>query len=168
MPTPPTAPPPEEISPPEETALADQGTPPAKQADPPMTSAEFRVLRERLGLTAQWLAEFFGVGLRNVQVWDRGDRKPLVPAARAAAMYELERAARQQVDQLVAQLRGQEYVGHHTPTVRTYVTDEQYQEYDGGQWSAGWHRAVVGRAVEAYGHRVTILYMADEELSVDN
>lgn len=39
-----------------------------------MTPAEFKARREALGLTAQWLADHFGVALFSVKRWER-DRK---------------------------------------------------------------------------------------------
>lgn len=140
-------------------------TSPTHPPGPPMTPAEFRVVRERLGLTTKWLAEFFGVQHRNVQVWDRGDRPQGVPTARATTLRELERAARQQVDELGAQLRRRRRDGR--PLLRTYRTDAEYQEHDGGPYSASWHRALVGRAAEAYDGPVTILYITDEEPTSD-
>lgn len=135
-------------------------TSPIDPSGPPMTPAEFRVVRERLGLTTKWLAEFFGVQHRNVQVWDRGDRPQGVPTARAMALRELERAAGQQVGELGTQLRNQKRGG--LPVLRTYRLDSEYQEHDGGPYSAAWHRAVVGRAAEEYGGPVTIRYVADD------
>jgi DNA-binding transcriptional regulator YiaG len=157
---------------------------PPQAADPPMTAAHFRVLREDLALTTKWLAEHFGVGHRIVGAWDRAERQyaavepdPAVhattprrgrpkreygiPAARAAAMHELEATARQQADELATQLRVQGAAGR--PVVRTYRTDAEYQEHDGGPYSAAWHRALVGRAVEAHDGPVTILYVTDQE-----
>ena len=136
----------------------------------PMTSAEFRVLRERLGLTTNWLAQHLDVLNRSVQRWDRGDRAQTVPAEPARAMRELEQQARDRVDELVQQLHTQadSLSGQRLPTVTTYVTDEQYQVLNGGPWTASWHRAVVGRAMEAYGRPVVVHYATNEDEPVDN
>jgi transcriptional regulator with XRE-family HTH domain len=143
-----------------------------------MTPAEFRVLRERLGLTTKWLAEFYGVLHRQVQRWDRGERTNVapgraatlrgIPPERAAALRELEQRTRQVIDDMVRELRIQARAKQGPPTIRTYVTDEQYQEHAGGPWTSSWHRAAVGRAVEAYGRPATIRYVTDEDESVDN
>lgn len=37
-----------------------------------MTPAEFKTIRESLGLTAQWIAENAGVKLRTAQYWEAG------------------------------------------------------------------------------------------------
>lgn len=39
-----------------------------------MTAAEFRIRREQLGLSAEWLADRLGVALKTVQRWENGHR----------------------------------------------------------------------------------------------
>lgn len=39
-----------------------------------MNSAEFKTIGESLGLTAQWLADYFDVNLRTIQYWQSGER----------------------------------------------------------------------------------------------
>lgn len=126
-----------------------------------MTPAGVRVIRERLGLTSARLAEILGVALRSVQKWERGEGMA-IPAARVEQLHELERRTRLAVEQDVRELRIHADAGQRPPTVTTYENDEQYQKHDGGPWSASWHRAVVGRAVEIYGQPVIIQYPTDE------
>ena len=38
----------------------------------PMTAAEFRIARESLGVSDQWLADHLGVSLRTMQRWGQG------------------------------------------------------------------------------------------------
>jgi transcriptional regulator with XRE-family HTH domain len=143
-----------------------------------MTPAEFRILRERLGLTTNWLADYYGVGHRTVTRWDRGEKTPgprgkvvvlqSIPPERAAALRELEQRTDQVIDGIARELRTQASAKEGLPTVQTYVTDEQYQEHEAGPWTSAWHRAVVGRAVEAYGRPAIIRYATDRDASVDN
>lgn len=143
-----------------------------------MTPAEFRILRERLGLTTNWLAEHYGVRHRQVQRWDRGEKTNVtpgrsavlqsIPAERAAALRELEQLTDQVIDDMVRELRTQARAKQGPPAVQTYVTDEQYQEHEAGPWTSAWHRAAVGRAVKAYGRPAIIRYVTDEDASVDN
>lgn len=39
-----------------------------------MTPAEFKTIRESLGLSAQWIANHLGVSLRTVRYWEAGER----------------------------------------------------------------------------------------------
>lgn len=53
-----------------------------------MTSAEFKTMREALGLSAAQVAEMTGYALRTVQNWDDGSRR--VPAAAEATLSQLD------------------------------------------------------------------------------
>lgn len=56
--------------------------------DQPMTGAEFRLIRDRLGLTLAWLADHLGVAQRSVERWDAG--KAPIGAGVADDMRQLE------------------------------------------------------------------------------
>jgi len=49
-----------------------------------LTAAEFRMLREAFGLSAEWLADRLGVALKTVQRWENGHRP--IPAGVAREM----------------------------------------------------------------------------------
>lgn len=132
---------------------------PGPEEDAHLTPAQFRVIREHLGVTSAWLADFFGVGLRSVQRWERGEGSP-VPVPRVKALRALEQEAREQIDQIVADLKSQARTSA-VPAVQTYPSDESYRQHTGGPWSAGWHRAVTGRAIETYGRPATVAYPQD-------
>lgn len=132
---------------------------PAPEENAHLTDAQFRVIRGHLGVTSAWLADFFGIGLRSVQRWERGEGSP-IPAPRVKAVRALEQEAREQVDQMVADLKAQARTGA-LPVVQTYPSDESYQRHTAGPWSAGWHRAVTARALEAYGRPATVVYPDD-------
>lgn len=60
-----------------------------------MTSAEFRTLREALGLSATQVAEMTGYALRTVKNWDEGTRR--IPDAVEARLLEVEEAVEKAV-----------------------------------------------------------------------
>lgn len=55
-----------------------------------MTPAEFRTLREALGLSATQVAQLTGYALRTVKNWDEGTRR--IPAAVEVRLLEIEAA----------------------------------------------------------------------------
>ncbi|WP_043654507.1 helix-turn-helix domain-containing protein [Nocardia thailandica] len=108
----------------------------------PMTAAEFKVVREYLGLTTRWLSEQFNVDERSVQRWEGGQR--VIPEAVREAMEALEAHAGEMVGRLVAVLNDMA-----EPAVLTYRTDREFhQHFPEETRPAAWHRAVVARAVQ--------------------
>lgn len=105
---------------------------------PVMTSAEFRCLRELLGLTTAWLAARLGVAERTVQRWDHGHAP--IPLGVAETIESLRDEADRQLDALI------EGMTAATPLV-TFRTDED-AEAAGEVWPASWHRALCGRAAD--------------------
>ena len=55
-------------------AALPKGHPVHGHASDAMTAAEFRMSRERWGLSAEWLADRLGVALKTVQRWENGHR----------------------------------------------------------------------------------------------
>jgi transcriptional regulator with XRE-family HTH domain len=108
-------------------------------ADPPqMTDAEFRVARESLGLSGEWLAGYLQVEAATLHGWERGlDR---VPDAVRAQLKGLERQTTRFVDAYVEKLLDQ------APLLVTYRSDEDYHAaIPDSPFPASWHRAVIGR-----------------------
>ena len=105
---------------------------------PVMTAAEFRCLRDLLGLTTAWLAARLGVAERTVKRWDHGHAP--VPAGVAEAVEQLREEAGRQLDALVDAVAAD-------ATVVTYRTDADAQAA-GEVWPASWHRAVCARAAD--------------------
>lgn len=68
-----------------------------------MTPAEFKTLRESLGLTAQWLATRFTVSLRTIRNWEDGATP--VPDAIAEELLNLEAFVEAEADDAIEQLR---------------------------------------------------------------
>lgn len=109
-----------------------------------MSPAEFRVLRESVGMTINGTARTLGVSERAVSYWDRGTRP--VPAGVVEDVRRWIREADQLVDRCVESLAG--VPGAVLVTFRD-------NEYD-GEYPASWHRAVAARVAERVpGLRIT-------------
>lgn len=95
--------------------------------DDPMTPAEFRMVREYLGLTGEQLAAELDVSLRSLRRWEHGHSP--VPDGVREAMEALEARAAGEVGRLVAALRD-------APEVVLQIPD------------AGWWRMVAARVAQ--------------------
>jgi hypothetical protein len=116
--------------------------PPAMPADERMTDAEFKVVREFLGLTGDWLAAHLGVSGRTVRHWEQG--KYPIPDGVRLEIEDLERRTAEFIDQIIPQL-----LDMPDPGVVTYRTDEEYhQAHPEVPFPAAWHRAVVARIAQ--------------------
>lgn len=67
-----------------------------------MTPAEFRTMRETLGLTGQWVADRADVSLRAVQYWDEG--RWVVPEAVEDMLETIEQTLEAAVEQALEQV----------------------------------------------------------------
>ncbi|MGW1468475.1 helix-turn-helix domain-containing protein [Streptomyces sp. NPDC002308] len=120
-----------------------------------MTDAEFRVVREHLGLTGDWLAAHLGVSPRTVRHWEHG--KYAIPDGVRIAMKNLEAQTSAFIGGAVAQL-----LDMPEPGVITYRTDAEYHAaHPEIPFPASWHRAVVARIAQEV-PRLAIAY-ADRE-----
>jgi hypothetical protein len=116
--------------------------PPGMPDDERMTDAEFRVVREFLGLTGDWLAGHLGVSPRTVRHWEQG--KYPVPDGVRLEMEDLERRTGEWIDRLVPQL-----LDLPDPGAYVYRTDEDYHAaHPEISFPASWHRAVVARIAQ--------------------
>lgn len=104
-----------------------------------MTGAEFRVVREFLGLTTAWMAAHLGVAERTVHRWEGG--AAAVPDGVRLQVEQWETDTARTVDLGIESLP--EGAG-----VLTYRTDADYRAHEDGQWTASWHRAVVARIAQ--------------------
>lgn len=98
-----------------------------------MTQAEFRTIREGLGLTAAWLAEHLDINTRTIERWEAGTSG--VPEFAVEAMAQLEATAAT-------------HVGEHIETFRdagvlAVLTIEP--ESDENVWPERWQRAIAFR-----------------------
>lgn len=114
-----------------------------------MSAAEFKVRRERLGLTSAWVAAQLGVSERSVSRYETG-RMPV--SHEAEELIEAVHAyTNRQVMRAVAELKVPK--GADSVTLFTFARDIDMhdgayvetgdQEY--GPLSASWHRAMIGR-----------------------
>lgn len=132
--------------------------PPEMPEDERMTDAEFRVVREFLGLTPEWLGAHLGVSARTVRHWEAG--RYAIPDGVRLELEDLERRTAEFIGGIVPQL-----MDLPDPGVLTYRSDEEYREaHPEIPFPASWHRSVVARlALEVPG--LSIAYadrVADE------
>lgn len=107
---------------------------------PTMSDAEFKVRRERMGLTGDKLSEILAVADRTGRKWETG-AVPVNPGA-ATELRDLHEQAITEAQYLAETLPEGE-------TLRTYRTDADYERaHPDSPWSAGWHRAICGRVIE--------------------
>lgn len=120
----------------------DYTDPPGMPDDERMTDAEFRVVREYLGLTGDWLARHLGVSDRTIRHWEQG-RYPIPDGVR----LELERLEEQTAEFVGAVVDG--LCDVPDPVVLVYRSDEQYRTFNPDQpWLASWHRAAIARVAQ--------------------
>ncbi|WP_291378853.1 hypothetical protein [Demequina sp.] len=107
-----------------------------------MTGAEFRCLREHLGLTVAWMFDYLGVGEATVNRWQDG-KMNIAPGA-VEDVLELEQIATRAVDATVAELQGEA-----EPVLQVPRTDAALLAADPKNiYPASWHRAIASRVRE--------------------
>ncbi|MER6610782.1 DUF1870 family protein [Streptomyces sp. NPDC000927] len=122
--------------------MTEYTDPPGMPDDERMTDAEFRVVREYLGLTGDWLASHLRVSPRTVRHWEQG--KYAVPDGVRLAMEDLEARTGQFVGGIVEQL-----MDMPDPVLITYRTDAEYHAaHPEIPFPAAWHRACVARIAQ--------------------
>ena len=116
--------------------------PPGMPEDERMTDAEFRVVREHLGLTGDWLAAHLGVNPRAVRRWEQGLHP--IPDGVRLAIEELEARTAEFISEIIPKLNDMP-----TPGILTYRTDSDYTaHHPETQFPASWHRAAIARIAE--------------------
>lgn len=100
-----------------------------------MTGAQFRSLREYLGLDQEWLADRLDVGERTVRRWEAG--APSVPAGVREQMLEWETTTEDAVEQHASQLLAQRAPKVSVSLDGTYAADDA--------WPPRWRRHVMTR-----------------------
>ncbi|MFY0516007.1 helix-turn-helix domain-containing protein [Streptomyces anulatus] len=110
--------------------------------DERMTDAEFRVIREYLGFTPEWLADHLKVSARTVRHWEAG--KYAIPDGVRLEIEDLEARTAAFVAGIVTKL-----LDIPEPGVLTYRTDTEYHTaHPDVPFPASWHRAVVARIAQ--------------------
>lgn len=116
--------------------------PPQMPDDERMTDAEFRVVREHLGLTGDWLAKHLTVNPRTVRSWEQG-RDPIPDGVRLA-MEELEQRTGAFLDALIPK-----FLDLPDPGILTYRSDADYHAaHPEIEFPASWHRALCARIAQ--------------------
>jgi len=122
--------------------MTEYTDPPGMPEDERMTPAEFKVVREFLGLTGDWLAEHLGVSGRTVRHWEQG--KYAIPDGVRLEIEKLERQTGEFVSGIVGKL-----MDLPDPGVITYRDDAEYHAaHPEIPFPASWHRAVVARVAQ--------------------
>lgn len=131
--------------------------PPGMPEDERMTDAEFRVVREYLGLTGDWLAGHLGVSSRTIRHWEQG--KYAIPDGVRLEMELLEARTGDYIGSVIEQL-----MDVPDPVVRAFRSDAEYREADpSSSFPASWHRMVLARvALEV--PALSIAYAPAEEV----
>lgn len=107
-----------------------------------MNDAEFRILRDWLALSQDWLSGHLGVARRTVTNWESGEYP--VPAGVEAEMRALEQTTRENLARIVEQL-----AGLPEPVLLTFRTDDEFAAHHPElEFTAAWHRMLAARAVE--------------------
>ena len=107
-----------------------------------MTDAEFRVVRDFLGLTGEWLAGHLGVSSRTVRHWEQG--KFAIPDGVRLEFEDLEAGTGVFVSGVIEKLQG-----IPEPGVITYRSDTEYHAaHPEIPFPASWHRAAVARIAQ--------------------
>lgn len=126
-----------------------------------MTSAEFRIAREALGVSGEWLAAELDVTERTLRRWETGTTR--VPAGVAADMTKIQAATDRFVAQIVEQLAHDNADDEAPWWVLTYASDAAYRaEWPELTWPAGWHRAAMGRVMQRL-PQVRVHFLGDQE-----
>nr|WP_237527979.1 MULTISPECIES: DUF1870 family protein [unclassified Streptomyces] len=107
-----------------------------------MTAAEFKVVREYLGLTGDWLAGHLGVSPRTVRHWEQG--KYAIPDGVRLQVEDVEQRTGEFVGGIITAL-----MDLPDPTVVTYRDDAEYHAaHPEISFPASWHRAVIARVAQ--------------------
>ncbi|MEU0078503.1 DUF1870 family protein [Micromonospora tulbaghiae] len=124
--------------------MTEYTDPPGIPADERMTDAEFRVVREHLGLNVEWLAAHLGVSDRTIRHWESG--RYAIPDGVRLAMEGMEQETTEFVGNAVRALLSS---NDTDLTVVTYRTDADFHTaHPNADWPASWHRAVVARVAQ--------------------
>lgn len=111
--------------------------------DERMTAAEFRTVREWLGLTGDALAAWLGVNPRSARRWEQGEQP--IPDGVRLNIEELEAHTAKNVTAAVSQL-----MDAPEPTAVVYRDDETFwaAHPEARPLTAQWHRRVIARAAQ--------------------
>lgn len=122
--------------------MTEYTDPPGMPEDERMTPAELKIVREFLGLTGDWLANYLGVSPRTVRHWEQG--KYPIPDGVRLAIEDLEARTAEFVGGCVEKL-----IDVPDPVVITYRNDVEYHAaHPEVPFPASWHRAAIARVAQ--------------------
>lgn len=123
------------------------------QAVPAMTGAELQAVREYLGLSTRWMADFLGVGERKIMRWEDGELQ--IPDSVTGLVDDLYQEADTLVRWLTAEYRWrvkrQDGCG---VVLTTYRTDNEFaaalrrKGYEMAPYPSRWHRMLCARVMD--------------------
>jgi transcriptional regulator with XRE-family HTH domain len=126
-----------------------------------MTAAEFKTIRESLGVSIQWLAKEVGVKPRSVMAWESGQTE--ITASAAHMLERLELAVEIQVDDAVTELLENPDTPEEITLIRYRNDTEFWQSIPGSKpFTATMHAAMLARArrdLKSLGKNVEIKFM---------
>lgn len=126
--------------------------PPDMPDDERMSAAEFKIVREGLGLSGEWIAANLSqpVNPRTVRNWEQG--RSLIPDGVRLEIERWEKVTGEFISGVIEKL-----LDIPDPLVVTYRTDEEYhQAHPDIVFPASWHRRVIWRvALEVPALRMT-------------
>lgn len=112
-------------------------------APSPTTGADFKVLREQLGLPSAWIAQTLRVDQKTVSRWETGNFI-------AAEAIELLTDMQEEADLALSEMM-KTPVHNGSVELKTYRRDEDFTNVGRhGRYPAAWHRALTGRAQAAF------------------
>ena len=115
-----------------------------------MTAAEFRIAREHLGVTGDWIAWQLDVTGRTVRRWEQGSAR--IPAGAAQEVRALVDHQDAFVAALIERCRIDGPDEDGTAWAATYPDDESLaEEHPEVEYPASWHRAAMGRVAASVG-----------------
>lgn len=117
----------------------------------PLTPVGLRCRREALGLSRADLAEIFGVNEGTVRSWEIGKSEPRDPLSIHMTLGNLEDAALECLDELLAPIEDQDETVRSLPTALiAYSTHADYEQHT--HWAhrlpIAAYRSCVGRAFQ--------------------
>lgn len=108
------------------------------QGEMTITGAEFRAMREALGLTQEAIVQAFDIRLRTLQRIEAGGHQ--MPPGLASELLALEESTLREIERYVRTLADDEQ-----PVLHVYRTDEEFQRATGSRLPAAWHRVIAYR-----------------------
>lgn len=126
-------------------AIQDRLTQNAPQHAEAMRGQEFKEIRDRLGLSASWLADQYKIPLEEVSRWESVNKA--VPEQFVEALVKLDLTTHAVIDNEIDRLQ-RTPIGQRTVTVYNDDADYHLAHPEAAPLPASWHRAVYSRVAD--------------------